>query len=203
MTSKAAEKAPPAGGAAKSGRLRKLLLILLVLLLVGAGVLWYTQIAKYKWSDPYKTVVAAVAKNADVIAALGEPVTDATIAPSISSWTATEAKFRFKAKGPKGEAKVDAYMVKLQGKWVSRAVNVELPDKKKIPIEVGDSSDDAPQFGAASGGLGASAPGGGIGAKPEGSPAKVDGPGNDINIDVPDLPDTMPAAENKPAPAKK
>jgi hypothetical protein len=208
MSSRAAAKTSPAGRPKKSGRLRKLLLVLLVLILVGAGVLWYVKIAQYKRSDPYKAVVAAVAKNAEVTAALGEPVTDATIVPSVSSWNDTEAIFMLKVKGPKGEAQVNSNMRKLLGKWVSRTVTVELPNKKKIPIEVGDAGDDAPKHreGGTSGAGGAAVVGSGDGSKPESSPAKSTSPntpGDEINIDVPGLPDSMPADEGKSTPAKK
>lgn len=202
MTSHAAVKTPPPGRPAKSGRLRRLLLILLVLILVGAVVLWYVKIAQYKWSDPYKAVVAAIAKNAEVTAALGEPVTDATIVPSVSSWNDTEAVFRFKVKGPKGEAQVNSTMRKLRGKWGSHTVTVELPNKKKIPIEVGDADDDAPKHRAG----GAAVDGSGIGSEPGNSPLKTgtpNTPGDEINIEVPDLPDAMPEKGAKPAPTKQ
>jgi hypothetical protein len=184
----------------KSGRLGKLLLILLVLLIIGGGVLWYRNIGRYKWSEPYKVVLDAVKKNSAVTGELGLPLADASFAPSCNL-EETKASIRFKVKGPKGEGNVVAEdMKKLNGKWVGSVV-VQIGDRK-ITVEVGDASDDAPTFGAGGAGTAASGgPGGtasttpGNGATTPAAPVTPAGKGEQIEIDMPDLPDNPPAAK--------
>jgi hypothetical protein len=197
-------------GHRKSGRLGKLLLILLVLLIIGGAVLWYQNIGRFKWSQPYKVVLDAVKKNSAVTGELGLPLTDASFVPSCNL-EETKASIRFKVKGPKGEANVVAEdMKKLNGKWVGSVV-VQIGDRK-ITVDVGDASDDAlPYRGGAAGatktgGLGGTAstlPGNG--EKTPAAPVnqvEPAGKGEQIDIDtgMPELPDNPPP---KPAPKTK
>ncbi len=185
----------------RPARWPKVVAVLIVLLVVAGIIAWHFTIGKLramKSTWPYKTALSLIQKDSNVVAALGEPIRDASFIPAGSVPTDKSpgtATLRFRVSGPKGTADVAAVTRFDHGQWSMPKLEVTVPGQKAISVDTAPAGGSrAPTWDpTAAGGAGPQGPkpnappgppakGGPVGPKPE-APGGLE----DIKVDLPDL----------------
>lgn len=115
----------------------------------GLGIAWVV-IGRMKSAEPYRMALALVRQDAQVKAALGEPVEEATWWRPPGGFAHEEnAVYAFDVKGPRGIAHVRTEAAKIDGDWVLKTLDVtveETGERIGVDTSATSQSDEAPPW---------------------------------------------------------